>query len=306
MDLNFERGRPLFEAILKLVRLARELSLALVPNSLVRALDQELISLRKALDRIKSFTPVGQPNPGGARDHYLEELGNQYDKLYSILGQTLLSNALIGTTQEDVIGMARQAQQDVETIRETVRIKANELLDEARSILEAQKGAVADTGVSVHGKHFADEAKEHSIQAGKWLRATYWMIGGIAVVGVVFLLIYHAVASATMSPLDTVQLTITKVIIFVGLFYALSIATKNYKAHRHNAVLNKHRQNALQTFETFVKAAEGDAQTKNAVLLETTRTIFSNHPTGYLHIDGDSDSPNKVIEIFKGTGPHTN
>jgi len=65
--------------------------------------------------------------------------------------------------------------------------------------------------------------------------------------------------------------------------------------------LNKHRQNALNTFETFSKAAGTDTQTKNAVLLEATHAIFSNQQTGYLNQDGESDSPNRIIEIIKSS-----
>ena len=303
-ELNFEQGRGLFESVLKMVRLSRSLSLSLVPDNLMRAIDLELNNLRTALDRIKTFAPTDLNNPGGSRAYFIEELAKVYDRLYAILGETLLSNALIGTTQEDLKGMARQVKDDVEALGEATKQRAQALLTEAQALLEAQKAAVADTGVSVHGKHFSDEAHEHADNAKKWLIATYGIVAGIVAIGVIFLCYYQRDPNSAMPTFDSVQLTVTKVIIFVGLFFALGMATKNYKAHRHNAVLNKHRQNALQTFETFVKAAGGDAQTKNAVLLEATRTIFSNHPTGYLHVDGDSDSPNKVIEIFKGTGSH--
>ena len=98
---------------------------------------------------------------------------------------------------------------------------------------------------------------------------------------------------------EIVQFTITKVVVLTALFYGLSITNRNYKAHKHNAVMNKHRQNALSTFETFSSAASADDQTKNAVLLETTHSIFSNQQTGYLKSEGDSESNSKIIEIIK-------
>jgi anti-sigma28 factor (negative regulator of flagellin synthesis) len=96
-----------------------------------------------------------------------------------------------------------------------------------------------------------------------------------------------------------VQFTITKIVVLSALFYGLSITNRNYKAHKHNGIMNKHRQNALSTFEIFSKAASADDQTKNAILLETTHSIFSNQQTAYLKSEGNSDSSNKIIEIIK-------
>ena len=66
-------------------------------------------------------------------------------------------------------------------------------------------------------------------------------------------------------------------------------------------VVNGHRQNALTTFQTFVKAAgDEDKETKNAVLLEATRCIFSPMSTGYL--GGDQETPNSsIVEVLTRT-----
>lgn len=98
---------------------------------------------------------------------------------------------------------------------------------------------------------------------------------------------------------EIVQYTVSKIVILSSLFFVLSIFNRNYKAHKHNSVLNKHRQNALSTFETFSNASGSDLQTKNAVLIEATRTIFSNQQTGYLHTN-ETEASNKIVEIIKG------
>ena len=82
------------------------------------------------------------------------------------------------------------------------------------------------------------------------------------------------------------------------LFYFLVIASRNYRAQAHNYIVNKNKQNALSTFETFVKASDND-EIKNAVLLQTTKAIFSNSPSGYLKNESDDDSPTQIIEIVK-------
>ena len=49
----------------------------------------------------------------------------------------------------------------------------------------------------------------------------------------------------------------------------------------------------------FRMQGSADDQTKNAVLIETTHSIFANQQTGYLKSEGDSESNNKIIEIIK-------
>ena len=73
-----------------------------------------------------------------------------------------------------------------------------------------------------------------------------------------------------------------------------------YKAAKHQAAVNRHRGNALKTFQAFVKATNDDS-TRDAVLLETTRSIFALTNTGYLDTggEGSSDGAVKVLEIVK-------
>ncbi|MFZ1547427.1 MAG: hypothetical protein WAT12_10065, partial [Candidatus Nitrotoga sp.] len=74
-----------------------------------------------------------------------------------------------------------------------------------------------------------------------------------------------------------------------------------YKALKHQSTVNKHRANALKTFQAFVKAASND-NTRDAVLIETTRSIFASSPSGYLDTtDTPSDPSTKVLEIIKGS-----
>jgi hypothetical protein len=91
---------------------------------------------------------------------------------------------------------------------------------------------------------------------------------------------------------------------FSGLFAGVVWMGRIYRAHRHNYVINKHRQNALSTFETFAKAA-ADEQTKAAVLLQATQSIFSLQQSGYLSQESESAGYPQVLEIIRGLGTET-
>ena len=112
--------------------------------------------------------------------------------------------------------------------------------------------------------------------------------------------IFLLLPTGTLGDPGTVQRIITKLVIISIFYFAALWASRNYRSHRHLSVVNKHRQSALSTFETFVKAANDD-QTKNAVLLEATHCIFSPAVSGYLGAEEEGPA-NRIIEILKTAG----
>ncbi len=305
VELSFDPSRHILQATLNLVRLARGLTLELMPFSQLTNLQARLNECKAIIHEMKSFRPAKAANAATARNGIQQRIEGVFDNLYQATLPVLLSNALVGTTQEDLKGQAKETIRDLQSIKVDAKRLLDEALVEAQSTLTKQKDAAAETGATRHAALFADEATNHNKIAGYWLLALFAIL--IVTAGAALSLLFvqlkdidAAVEQALGRPvsMDHIQFTISKVLLVAVCFYALAIASKNYKAHRHNAVVNKHRQNALQTFETFVKAAS-DSQTKNAVLLEAARTIFGNQATGYLSKDGDSDSPSRIIEIFK-------
>ncbi|HEY5750383.1 MAG TPA: hypothetical protein VIU12_30170 [Chryseolinea sp.] len=164
-------------------------------------------------------------------------------------------------------------------------------LDELRQSVAQKEAAIKYSGI------FQSEAVKHKTAANLWLVATITLL--IATMALAFLLLlrFEKVTGGT----DIVQFTITKVIITVALFYGINMCLKSYRAQKHNQILNEHRHNALQTFDLFEKSSN-DSQTKSAVLLEVTRTIFANQQTGYggpNDNDGNDNLPSKIVEIIK-------
>lgn len=94
------------------------------------------------------------------------------------------------------------------------------------------------------------------------------------------------------------QLITSKVLIFTVLGYLLIMAAKNYTTHKHNAVVNRHRQNAVLTYQALVAAAENSG-TQDIVLAHAASCIFSPQETGFAHGKGDTGSgPKSVLELL--------
>ena len=92
---------------------------------------------------------------------------------------------------------------------------------------------------------------------------------------------------------------------FLSLIYLLlNRSIKNYTAEKHLEVINTHRQNALETFDPFVTAAEGNRETRDQVLLAATKAIFDANQSGYLSVKtSSSDNTSPAQQIIKEVIP---
>lgn len=166
---------------------------------------------------------------------------------------------------------------------------------DAKKALESIQDNANKIGVSKYSTIFKEQADKHSKNAWWWFA------------GIIFILVTVIACSISLlkgyfnPPNDAswgiiVQFTTAKLIIFSILCVALSWAIKSYKANKHNEVLNKHRQNALDIFETFVNGTS-DEQTKNAVLLQAVQSIFAQQNTGYN--DNETETGNAQTKILE-------
>lgn len=108
----------------------------------------------------------------------------------------------------------------------------------------------------------------------------------------------YAAGLLQVSQETLIQLAVAKLILFSLLYFAIVWCGKNYRAHQHNAVINKHRRNALRTFQAFAKAAS-DEQTNNAVLLKATEAIFLPGTSGYISGESESQGSTQILEILR-------
>ena len=294
-QFSFKEIEEFFVKTIDLFKRVKEVNLNEVPYNLLNAFNVQIQNAITNFDKAKNFNAAIN-NAVNTRNSLITDIRNSYDDYHThsvpILTVGLLNSNDLSLERSKM----NQLISDLETQKEKSKIESESKLKELNSIIENAKSFATQAGVSKHSTLFKSEADFHETEAKKWLGYTVIILFAIAVVaiGLAF------VGLEFKENNQIVQFTITKVVVLTALFYGLSITNRNYKAHKHNAIMNKHRQNALTTFETFSGAASADDQTKNAVLLETTHSIFSNQQTGYLKTEGESESNNKIIEIIKG------
>lgn len=165
------------------------------------------------------------------------------------------------------------------------------------NVLKNVREASGETGVSVHAKVFKDLADAYQEKKRVWLAVTIGLI--VVALAAPFLLIGLFPVSGELSDVGNIQKIAGKVFFLSTLFFAIAIAARTYRSNAHLLVVTEHRHASLLTFQTFIAAAGDDMQTKMAILLETTRTIFAPSSTGFLPGEDDASPNQRIVEIMK-------
>ena len=169
----------------------------------------------------------------------------------------------------------------------------NQLKNQAQDLL-------AKESVSEFAEIFDKQAKEHHKAARWWLISTVGLIG---VFGILFYWLFNALKLGGTEWVGVFQNIFTKGFFLSLVYLVLNRSIKNYTAQKHLEVVNRHRQNALETFERFVSSAARQ-ETKEEVLLAATNAIFDANQSGYLatKIRG-SESVNPIPQVIKAVMP---
>lgn len=105
-----------------------------------------------------------------------------------------------------------------------------------------------------------------------------------------------------LKPEDTfqnIQLITSKGLLFAVIAYMLFLSARNFLSHKHNSIVNKHRQNALMTYSALADAAASE-EAKDIVLNHAASCIFSPQETGYIKNEGSGNNKS-IVELLPKT-----
>jgi len=238
-------------------------------------------------------------NPIAQRDSFINQARDQYDNIFTqvspLVAFTLRKGIDFKRLQDQAEGILKQ----MTSVSQQLEEKLKESVKNADEVLDAVRKVASEAGVSQHAIHFKTEADNFEKSAKPWLVWTVILASATALIGLV-LAIKGIYWLPTLTASQGVQLAIPKIFLFSILLSATIWCGKTYRSSRHNAVVNRHRQNALATFEAFVKATT-DQPTKNAVLIQATQCIFSPQQTGYIQAEPEVAVP-QVLELVRNIG----
>jgi len=300
-ELSFADNIAYVERILEIIQELRVLPIEILPQGRRETLYKLIQGSVNVIEQIKNFSAATSSNPRETRDKLANLLIQKFDELFegtfttiSYLRSSPVLFSTLAARQSDAIAAIDAAQA-------ATSASIHKLEQEATDIVASMREAAAKAGVSAHAVHFAEQAKEH-LRAGRGWLATTIALASLAAVVAFWSFYSYLTRAPKIDASQGFQILAAKLVLFSIFYFAMIWGARNYRAHRHNYVMAKHRQNALSTFQAFANATADDA-TRNAVLLRATEAIFLPGLSGYVPGEPEPQGSTQILEILRGGKP---
>jgi hypothetical protein len=246
------------------------------------------------LNKILQFS-ANIPNPINVRDNLITTIVDSYQKAYTDLHPFITFSIckstdiqrLVTETNIKIQGIIQQANEATKELEEKK--------EQSKKILDDIKKVAAEQGVSQQAIYFNTESDEHKESASNWLISTCIFSSVLGLYSILTIFLHKIPVLAPENNFQNIQLTVSKILIFGVISFMLYLSARNYTTHKHNMVVNKHRENALKTYQSLVDASKNN-DNKDIILTHASACIFSPQITGYTK-NGNSSSKS-VIELF--------
>lgn len=293
-SINFESAKSDLDRLYALCNHFKVLPIDQLPSDIADQIFAEATPINQTVTNIREYT-IEQANPSGVRDQYVNEVKANVDRFYKFshiyVPYLAYQKGEIQSNIKQLTSSVNEAKSLLEKSEKDTISKS----DEINKIIQAAREASASVGVAHFTADFLTEAETMESQALLWLKATS-ALAALSLATAIYFLFVTPDLSTTASAIQYVS---SKILILVLLITATLWCGNLYKAAKHQAAANKFKGNSLKTFQAFVNATE-DSAVKDAILVETTRAIFSESATGYIGNDhSGTEKSTKIVEIVK-------
>ncbi len=156
----------------------------------------------------------------------------------------------------------------------------------------------AEAGVASNAQIFDSEAKARSDSARQWLMWTVRMTVLTALAAVFAVVVVFFWTPQTVP--EAIQYVVSKLVLLSVLTFSTVWCGNNYRSHKHNETLNRHRAHALMTFQAFVSGTK-DPNVSDAVLVQASHAAFQGRPTGYEAMNDTTSNASPFVDIVAKT-----
>ena len=303
-------GETNFEAVVAPAERIQELfgqipteALGMFPEKQRNIVKQQADAFYNQLEEVMNFS-LDEGNVTGRRDAIVERLRNQFQSYFDSLWTHV---AYIASRSQDFDSLSRQARAVLQEIQDETKRERERLgntADDAQAILDNIRKVAAEQGVSQQAEFFKRLADGHDKHSKTWLIVsvvTVCVSAGYAILGLFFHTWEGFVPSGDGNDFLAYQFLASKILVFAVLAYGAYASVRNYFNHVHNAVINRQKQTALQTYKVLADAAK-TPENRDVVLSHAAACIFGLSDTGFTR-GGDSGAPHtSMIEILRNTG----
>lgn len=282
------------EMLLSLFQSLPDAVLVELPDNQLSVIKQAANSTYNIFDEIKSFD-LGVGDNANRRRGIIERLKGEYQgafgKIHPLISFSMARTVDFNRLESD----GRAAVQSVRDETSQLRDYIEKVSREAEGLLEKVRQSAAEEGVTRQAKYFGAEAAKHEDHSKSWKWA--------AILASIILFVYSLLALLFFPTVDylqpdsvaeAIQVTASKILVFAVLAYALIQCVKNYAAQKHNAVMNKHRQNALLTYTTLAESGSSP-EARDTILQHAAAAIYAPGDTGFMKNEERGYGGNPIV-----------
>lgn len=299
-QMNFADAVPYAERLLKVYKG--------VPLSILDDLtDGQLNQIRNQADadysRFDQIMKFDNSGTSGQRSALIDSIKASYDSTFGVLFPFIAYGVARVTDSSLLESQARATMQQIKDEAEKLNEALGKNKTEADSIMENIRKTAAEQGVSQQAHYFKSQADTHRTDAETWAGKVFNYSLGLVGFALLTLGFYKVSWLKPADMYEAINLTTSKIFVFAVLGYMLLLTAKVYISHRHNEVVNRHRQNALLTFKALVDSAKEDGA-RDIVLAHAASCIFSPQETGYTKpAGGEATNSKSVLELLTKAAP---
>ncbi|MRX33840.1 hypothetical protein [Aminobacter sp. MDW-2] len=293
-EFNFSEAIEPAERLVGLFKQIPAQYLGELPESKIEVIRSTADATFSLFQQVDQFDPK-QTDSFAKRTTLIDTIKAQYDPLFSQLSPLI---AFTSSRLRDFGALEREARAAVQVAKDRADEATSQLQaqrDDAERILDEVRRVAAEQGVSQQAIYFQTEGATHEEEAKTWRRYTINVAIGLGIYAVVSTLFHKVPWLAPAGPYEAFQLGLSKVLIFGVIAYMLLLSAKNFLAHKHNAIVNRHRYNALLTFTALADAAKGP-ESRDIVLTHAAGCIFAPQDTGYTKGNTQPESVANIIQ----------
>jgi hypothetical protein len=281
-SLNFQNSVVPARRLISLFRRLSTTALEDFPDVILNQIKAQCDANYQKFDQIIDFDPSAQ----------------QYDPAFTQLSPHISYSLHRSADFQRLDSDARSTFQQIKDEASSIQTSLEAQKESAEGILKDIRETAAEQGVTQQAIYFQIESSGHETDALKWEKRTILLASALGIFAVASIFLHKWSWIAPVNTFETVQLVSSKLLIFGVLTYLLILSAKNYLNQKHNAIVNKHRQNALMTYKAMVDATD-DPGSREAILIQAAGCIFNPQTTGYT-AGGDTPavSGKSMVEIL--------
>ncbi len=296
--INFEAAETDVSSVLHMAKDLVSLPVELLPDSVLDQGRNTAEQFLKPLQQLETFSLTTAGDINHRRNELVNTLHRESENFSQHIGLWIPFLAYHRGDAEENIQKLNKAIASTQEKGEEFLRRLGEKNNEASQLIANIQSASAEAGVAVFTQDFSEESKQNDRVAKRWLFAS----SVLAVITLVILGCFYWQSLNLPETLDLAHMLPAfgcRVLIISVLFTATLWCGRMYKAMRNQALQNRHRALGLKTFRAFADATS-DPQTRDAVLRETTHTIFSSTPTGLIADSTSNDVDPSIVQIAGG------